>query len=140
MDDIAIEAFYSKPPEGDPEAGIEQPPNVTHLGYVVLIDEKTIYITGDAINNLADHDELLDPIADAEPEIGLITTHPTEGEFPFFKGVVKLATKLGLDTVVPAHYECFCQRTYDPQPLADMLEAEGIEALIIPWNSAKIIQ
>jgi L-ascorbate metabolism protein UlaG (beta-lactamase superfamily) len=131
---LRVHAFYSKPPEGDPAAGIK-PPDVTHLGYVVEMAGFKLYITGDAINTLADHDELLAPIAALKPDIGFLTTHPTEGEFPFFAGSVRLATKLGLKTAVPSHYECFVKRTYDPQAWAALFPAEGPCPLIIPWNS-----
>jgi L-ascorbate metabolism protein UlaG (beta-lactamase superfamily) len=134
LDDLTVYAFYSKPPGGDPQAGIK-PPDVTHLGLVIEIEGHRLYITGDAINTLAQHDEMLAPIAALKPEVGLITTHPTEGEFPFFDGTVLLARKLALKTVVPSHYQCFVKRNYDPQVLADMLPQGGAKPLIIPWNS-----
>jgi L-ascorbate metabolism protein UlaG (beta-lactamase superfamily) len=131
---IIVQAFYSKPPGGDPAAGIE-PPRVAHLGYVIEMEGIKLYNTGDAINTLADHDELIGPIAALEPHIGFLTTHPTEGEFPFFEGSVLLAQKLGLKTVVPSHYACFVKRDYDPQSWASRFPAEGPRPLIIPWNS-----
>jgi L-ascorbate metabolism protein UlaG (beta-lactamase superfamily) len=134
VDGIVIHAFYSKPPEGDPAAGI-RPPDVTHLGYVIEMGGVKLYVTGDAINTFADHDELIAPIAALEPDIGFLTTHPTEGEFPFFEGSVKLAQKLGLKTAVPAHYACFAKRTYDPQVWAALFPPGEPEPLIIPWNS-----
>ena len=85
---LTVHAFYSKPPEGDPQAGIK-PPDVTHLGYAIAMEGAKLYITGDAINTLAEHDALLAPIAALKPDIAFITTHPTEGEFPFFEGSVK---------------------------------------------------
>ncbi len=134
LGDIVVHAFYSKPPDGDPVAGIA-PPDVTHLGYVIRMEGIGLYVTGDAINTLAEHDDLLEPIAALEPSIGFLTTHPTEGEFPFFEGTVRLAQKLGLDTAVPSHYACFAQRTYNPQALAALFPADGPKPLIIPWNT-----
>jgi L-ascorbate metabolism protein UlaG (beta-lactamase superfamily) len=134
LDGLTVWAFYSKPSEGDPAAGI-QPPNVTHLGYVIEMAGIRLYVTGDAINTLADHDELLEPIAALHPDIGFLTTHPTEGEFPFFEGSVLLAQKLGLKTAVPSHYACFVKRTYDPQAWAAMFAPDGPKPLIIPHNS-----
>lgn len=131
---FTVRAFYSKPPEGDPAAGI-RPPDVTHLGYVIEMEGKKLYITGDAINTLAEHDELLRPIAELKPDVAIITTHPTEGEFPFFDGSVKLAQKLGVRTAIPSHYSCFTQRNYDPQEWAALFPAGGPEPLIIPWNT-----
>ena len=131
---IKVHAFYSKPPAGDPEAGIG-PPDVTHLGYVIEMERIKLYFTGDAINTLADLDELIAPIATLEPDIGFLTTHPTEGEFPFFEGSVLLARKLGLKTAVPSHYACFVRRTFDPQQWASLFPAGGPKPLIIPRNS-----
>jgi L-ascorbate metabolism protein UlaG (beta-lactamase superfamily) len=94
-----------------------------------------LYFTGDAINTFGDLDELIAPIAAAQPDIGFLTTHPTEGEFPFFEGSVRLARKLGLKTAVPSHYACFVKRTFDPREWAALLPADGPRPLIIPWNS-----
>lgn len=134
LDGLTISAFFSKPPEGDPDAGIPAP-DVTHLGYVIAMGGVRIYVTGDAINTFAEHDELIAPIAAMAPHVGFLTTHPTEGEFPFFEGSVKLAQKLGLDAAVPAHYACFVKRTYDPQAWAQRFPEDGPRPLIIPWNS-----
>lgn len=131
---IVVHAFYSKPPGGDPEADI-LPARVTHLGYVIEMEGVKLYFTGDAINTFASLAELIGPIAAMEPDIGFLTTHPTEGEFPFFEGSILLAQKLGLKTAVPSHYACFVKRTYDPHKWASFLPADGPEPLVIPWNS-----
>jgi L-ascorbate metabolism protein UlaG (beta-lactamase superfamily) len=131
---IAVHAFYSKPPGGDPAAAIA-PPDATHLGYVIEMGGLRLYNSGDAINTLADRDELIEPIAALGPDIGFLTTHPTEGEFPYFEGSVRLARKLGLQHAVPAHYACFARRTYDPEKWAALFPADGPQPLIIPWNS-----
>jgi L-ascorbate metabolism protein UlaG (beta-lactamase superfamily) len=89
-----VHAVYAKPPAGDPAAGIK-PPDVTHLGYVVAVDGVRLYFSGDPINTFADHPELTQPVADLNPHIGFLTTHPSEGEFPFFAGSVKMAQAVG---------------------------------------------
>jgi len=134
---ITVHAFWSKPPQGAPEEGI-QPPDVQHLGYVVEIGGVRVYITGDLINTFAEHDELLAPIARLKPDIGLLTTHPTEGEFPFFEGSVKMAMKLGLKAAVPAHYDLFVKRTYDPKEWAALYPPDGPRPIIIPYNGSII--
>jgi hypothetical protein len=98
-----------------------------------------LYNGGDAVNTFAEHDEMVAPIAALKPDVGFLTTHPTEGEFPFFEGSVLLAQRLGLKTVVPSHYACFVKRTYDPQAWASLFPAEGPQPLIIPWNSHVIL-
>lgn len=132
---LQVEAFWSKPPQGAPEDGI-RPPDVTHLGYVLAFDTVKVYVTGDLINTFAEHDELIAPVAARQPDLGLLTMHPTEGEFPYFDGAVKMAVKLGLKAAIPAHYACFTKRTYDPHAWAALLPAEGPNPIIIPYNSA----
>ena len=129
-----VHAVHSKPPDGDPQAGI-RPPDVAHLGYVIEIEGIRLYVTGDMTNTFADHDEWIAPVAALRPDIGFLTTHPTEGEFPFFEGSILLARKLGLKTAVPAHYACFAKRTYDPREWAALLAGGDPKPLIIPWNS-----
>jgi hypothetical protein len=36
---------------------------------------------------------------------------------------------------VPAHYECFAKRTYDPRAWAALFPLGGPQPLVIPWNS-----
>ncbi|MCD6286992.1 MAG: MBL fold metallo-hydrolase [Anaerolineae bacterium] len=132
---IAVHTVWSKPPEGAPEDGI-RPPDVQHLGLVIVLGGVRVYITGDMINTFADHDELVAPVAALKPEIGLLTMHPTEGEFPYFDGAVKLAVGLGLKAAVPAHYACFVKRTYDPCAWAKLLPEDGPEAIIIPYDGS----
>lgn len=130
-------AVWAKPPQGDPDAGIKAP-DVQHLGYVVEAGPVRVYVSGDPINTFADHDELIDPIAELKPHIGLLTTHPAEGEFPFFAGSIETALKLGLEAAVPAHYSCFATRDYDPEAWADGFPDQGPVPLIIPYDGSVI--
>ncbi|MEZ4640260.1 MAG: MBL fold metallo-hydrolase [Caldilineaceae bacterium] len=132
---FVVHAVWAKPPQGAPEDGI-QPPDVTHLGYVIEAGDQRIYISGDPINTFAEHEELLAPIAQLKPNIGFLTTHPNEGEFPFFAGSAKIAASLGLTHAVPAHYQCFVKRNYDPTEWAAHFAAGGPQPLIIPYNEA----
>ncbi len=130
---VSVHAFWSKPENGDPAHGI-LPPDVRHLGYVIDTGSVRVYISGDCINTIAEMDDLLQPIAALKPDIGILTTHPTEGEFPFFEGSVKMAVKLGLSAAIPAHYECFVKRTYDPKDWASRFPEDGPDPLVIPYN------
>ncbi len=134
---VTVHVVWAKPPQGAPEDGIK-PPDVQHLGYVVSMGGVRIYISGDPINTFAEHDELTQPIAALRPDIGLLTTHPNEGEFPFFDGSVKVAQKLGLKTAVPAHYQCFVKRNYDPQAWVAAFPQDGPELILIPYNRAVV--
>jgi L-ascorbate metabolism protein UlaG (beta-lactamase superfamily) len=128
---------WAKPPEGAPEDGIAAP-DVDHLGYVIEAGGVRVYVSGDPINTFAEHDELIQPIATLKPDIGLLTTHPNEGEFPYFDGSVATANKLGLRTAVPAHYACFVKRDYDPAEWAAGFDEGDPEPLIIPFKGSVV--
>ena len=128
-------AVWAKPPAGDPAAEIK-PPDVPHLGYVVEAGPIRVYVSGDPINTFADHDGLIHPIAELKPHIGLLTTHPSEGEFPFFAGSIETALKLGLEAAVPAHYSCFVTRDYDPGEWTAMFPDHGPEPIVIPYDGS----
>jgi L-ascorbate metabolism protein UlaG (beta-lactamase superfamily) len=137
LEGFTVHVVYAKPPDGDPEAGIK-PPDVQHFGYVIEsgADGQRVcaYISGDPINTFADHEELTGAVAALRPDIGFLTTHPSEGEFPFFDGSAKIAQKIGLKTAVPSHYQCFVKRNYDPQAWVAAFPPNVPELLIIPYN------
>ena len=135
MGDIGVHVVWAKPPEGVPADGID-PPDVTHLGYVLDTGSVRLYISGDPINTFGDHEALLAPIRALQSDIGFLTNHPDEGEFPFFAGSAKIASALGLKTAVPTHYACFVSRNYDPRDWAAHLD--GTQGLIIPYNQAVV--
>ncbi len=130
-----VYAVWAKPPQGIPEENIP-PPDVEHLGYVLEFGPVRVYVSGDLFNTIARHEELLEPIARLRPDLGLLTTHPTEGEFPFFEGSVQMAVKLNLKAAVPAHYACFVKRTYNPHLWAAGFPTPGPQPVIIPYNEA----
>jgi L-ascorbate metabolism protein UlaG (beta-lactamase superfamily) len=132
---VTAYAVWAKLPEGVPEDGIPVP-DVEHLGYVLEIGSVRVYVSGDLFNTVANHNEVIEPIVKLKPDIGLITLHPTEGEFPYFEGSIELAVKLKLKAAVPAHYGCFVKRTFDPQVWAAGFPADGPTPIIIPYNDA----
>ena len=137
LDTMRAHVVWAKPPQGAPEDGIKAP-DVDHLGYVIEAGGVRVYVSGDPINTFAAHDELIQPIAALKPDIGFLTTHPNEGEFPYFDGSVQTAVKLGLKTAVPAHYSCFVKRDYDPAEWAAGFPAGGPEPLIIPYKGSTV--
>ena len=132
--DLSIYAVYTKPPAGDPASGISVDPAI-HLGYVIACASVRLFITGDCIRTFVELDELVEPVKALAPQIGLITTHPTEGEFPLFAGSLEMARRLGLRIAFPSHYDCFVDRTFDPREWAAYFEGSGIEARIMAYNS-----
>ena len=137
LDSLTVHAVYAKPPEGDASADID-PPDVTHLGYVIVSKGVTLYFSGDPINNFAERDELISAVAAHNPDVGFLTNHPTEGEFPFYDGCVKMATRIGLKHAVPVHRACFVTRDYDPKEWAANFPAGSPEPLIFQRNSYTI--
>ena len=139
LNGLTVHAVYAKPPDGDASADIA-PPDVTHLGYVIISNSVTLYFSGDPINNFAEHDGLISAVAAHKPDIGFLTNHPSEGEFPFYDGCVKMATRIGLKHAVPVHRACFVTRDYDPNEWASQFPSGGPEPLIIERNSHIIYQ
>jgi L-ascorbate metabolism protein UlaG (beta-lactamase superfamily) len=132
---MTAHVVWAKPPLGAPDDNIK-PPDVQHLGFVIEVGTVRVYVSGDPINTFSKYDELIRPIADLQPDIGFLTNHPSEGEFPFFDGSVDMALKLGLSAAVPTHYQCFTKRNYDPQEWAAQFPKDGPEPIIIPYNEA----
>ena len=133
---MTARAVWAKPPGGDPDNDIA-PPDVQHLGYVVDAGGLRVYVSGDPINTFAEHESLLAPIRDLSPDIGFLTNHPTEGEFPFFEGSAKSAASLGLKAAVPAHFGCFVKRDYDPQEWASHITG-STRPLVIAYNQSVV--
>ena len=134
---VTVHVVWSKPPQGVPQDNID-PPDVQHLGFVVDTGSVKVFVSGDPINTFANHESLLAPIRALKPDVGLLTNHPREGEFPFFDGSVKMAVQLELKTAVPAHYNCFVARNYDPQEWAARFPEDGPDTLIIPYNESVV--
>ncbi len=135
MGSMQVHAVYAKPPQGDPHANI-QPPDVTHLGYVVEASGHKLYFSGDPIHTFADLDELVQPVAALQPEIGFLTTHPTEGEFPFFDGSVNMAQRIGLAPGCARAPRLLCQARLRSAGLGgDLFPAGEPEPLIIERNT-----
>ena len=134
LDTLTAHAVYAKPSDGHPAANIG-PPDVTHLGYVLKADGARLYFSGDPINTFADNNDVVKAVAAHKPDIGFLTNHPTEGEFPFFDGCVKMAQRIGLRHAAPSHYACFVARDYDPYEWAAQFPTDGPSPLIIPRNS-----
>jgi L-ascorbate metabolism protein UlaG (beta-lactamase superfamily) len=135
MAEMKAHAVWAKPPDGIAADDIA-PPDVQHLGYVIDAGAARIYISGDPVNTFAEHERLVAPVKVLKPDIGFLTTHPTEGEFPYLDGAAKLAAQLGLKAAAPSHYQCFVRRNYDPEEFAGHLT--GTEALIIPYNQSVV--
>ena len=136
--DLNIHVVYAKPPEGDLANNID-PPDVTHIGFVVEGNDVRVYFSGDPINTFAEIDTLVEPVKALAPNIGWITCHPTEGEFPYFDGCVKMAQRIGLEQVFPAHYQCFVERNYEPDEWASNFSDDGPQTRVVKYNEMVLV-
>ncbi|MDA1193006.1 MAG: MBL fold metallo-hydrolase [Candidatus Poribacteria bacterium] len=133
---MTLHVVYAKPPKDDPIYAKETKPlDVTHLGFVLETEGGRLYFSGDPINHFAEHEALVGAVAALKPEIGFMTNHPSEGEFPFFDGSATMAAKIGVKYAVPAHRSCFVKRDYDPHEWAQHVAKVGVEPLVFPRNS-----
>jgi L-ascorbate 6-phosphate lactonase len=109
--------------------------DVGHFGYIVNIGGIKVYDTGDIMRGVTRVAGLMDPLRGAAPHIALITTSPTEDEFPDFEEAAQLAIAVGARVAVPAHYDCFAKRTFDPAGFAEAVgaQAANLRAEIIPY-------
>lgn len=138
IDDLNVHVVYAKPPEGDPDNNIDRP-DVTHIGFVIESDNVRLYITGDPINTFANIDALVDPVKVLAPQVGWVTCHPTEGEFPFFEGCVKMAQRIGLEQIFPSHYQCFVERNYEPDAWASKFPKDGPKPRVVNYNDTVLV-
>lgn len=136
--DLNIHVVYAKPPEGDPNNNIDTP-DVTHIGYVVESNGVRLYFSGDPINTFAEIDAIVEPVKSLAPHVGWITCHPSEGEFPYFDGCVKMAQRIGLEQVYPSHYQCFVERNYEPEEWASSFPADGPQPRTVNYNETVLI-
>jgi len=115
--------------------------DVGHFGYIVNIGGMKVYDTGDIMRGVTREPSLMAPLrlalsaaeGRAGPHIALITTSPTEDEFPDFDEAAQLAIAVGARVAVPAHYDCFARRTFDPKPFAAAFAGTPTRAEIIPY-------
>lgn len=136
---MTVRAVYAKPPGGDPGAGIA-PPDTPHLGFVVEAGRHRLYFSGDPINTFAEHESLTAPVAALRPTVGFLTNHPTEGEFPYFDGCVRMAERCRVGLAVPSHYGCFVARDYDTAAWAAAFAAGQTPTLIIRRDAHAVFE
>jgi len=109
--------------------------DVAHYGYVLQIaGAPKVYDTGDIMRGVTREPSLMDPLRATAPEVALVTTSPTEVEFPDFSEAAALAREIGARVVIPAHYGCFARRTFDPARFAAQVGSGGaLRPVIIPY-------
>jgi L-ascorbate metabolism protein UlaG (beta-lactamase superfamily) len=109
--------------------------DVAHYGYVLEMGgAPKVYNTGDIMRGVTCEPTLMEPLRRAAPEVALVTTSPTEEEFPDFPEAAALARAIGARVVIPAHYDCFAKRTFDPAAFAAQFgKRDTLRSVIIPY-------
>ena len=108
--------------------------DVAHYGYLIESEGAKVYNTGDIMRGVTDEPSLMRPLQEAAPHVALITTSPTEEEFPDFAEAARLAMSIGARVAVPAHYHCFAKRTFDPAPFVDEFPSSSTtRPVVIPY-------
>jgi L-ascorbate metabolism protein UlaG (beta-lactamase superfamily) len=108
--------------------------DVAHYGYVIESEGLTVYNTGDIMRGVTDEPSLMQPLQEAAPHVALITTSPTEEEFPDFAEAAQLASAIRARVAVPSHYHCFAKRTFDPAPFVDEFPSSSTtRPVVIPY-------
>lgn len=108
--------------------------DVAHYGYVIDVGGPRVYNSGDIMRGATGEPTIVGPIREAAPHVALITTSPVEEEFPDFEEGAALAVAIGAQVAIPAHYDCFAKRTFDPAPFAARLsDSRDTLAEIIPY-------
>jgi L-ascorbate metabolism protein UlaG (beta-lactamase superfamily) len=114
--------------------------DVAHFGYIIESGGAKVYNTGDIMRGVTDEPSLMQPLQEAAPHVALITTSPTEEEFPDFAEAAQLASAIGARIAVPAHYHCFAKRTFDPAGFVDQFPATGTTTpMVIPYCGCYVL-
>ena len=111
----------------------------THLGYLFEIDGTKIYNIGDtsrsAVENAA---EFLREVYEESPDIAMF---PIIGDTPDRKpeDAYILAKAVKPKIAIPCHYECFADRTIDPEKFVQLFKDEDeTRPVVIPYRGVYI--
>ncbi|MBS7615454.1 MBL fold metallo-hydrolase [Candidatus Bathyarchaeota archaeon] len=123
---FSVTPYYSVSPE---EA------DTTHYGYVFEIEGIKIYNMGDTFQSVVKNPEsILGEIANVSPDIAMF---PIIGDTPQRKpeDAFKFTMVVKPKIVIPCHYDCFSDRTIDPQNFIKLFkEVTSIKPIVIPYK------
>jgi L-ascorbate 6-phosphate lactonase len=130
LQDFKVTPYYSVPPE---EA------DTTHFGYVFEVEGIKIYNMGDTYQSVVENPEsLLHDIAETSPDIAMF---PIIGDTPQRKpeDAFKFAMIVKPKIVIPCHYDCFSDRTIDPQRFVELFKkVSDIKVVVISYKGTYI--
>ncbi|MEM2875577.1 MAG: MBL fold metallo-hydrolase [Candidatus Bathyarchaeia archaeon] len=128
--DLKVTAYYSVPPdEGD----------TTHFGYLFEVEGIKIYNMGDTYQSVVRNPRtILSPIMEASPDIAIL---PIVGDTPERRpeDAFLFAKLIKPKIAIPSHYDCFSNRTIDPERFVQLFKDEpDIKPVIIPYKGMYI--
>ncbi len=128
--DFRVTPYYSIPPE---EA------RTTHLGYLFEIDWTKIYNMGDTSRSVVENAAaFLREVSEESPDIAML---PIIGDTPDRKpeDAYILAKAIKPKIAIPCHYECFADRTIDPEKFVQLFKDEDeTRPVVIPYKGMYI--
>jgi len=128
--DFKVTPYYSVPP---------QEAKTTHFGYLFEINGMKIYNMGDTSRSVVENAaEFLREVAEASPDIAML---PIIGDTPDRKpeDAYIIAKAIKPKIAIPCHYDCFADRTIDPERFVQLFkEEDGIRPLVIPYKEIYI--
>ncbi len=126
FEDFKVTPYYSVPP-GEAKT--------THLGYLFQINGTKIYNMGDTSRSAVENaSEFLRGVADESPDIAMF---PIIGDTPDRRpeDAYHLAKAVKPKIVIPCHYDCFADRTIDPERFVQLFKDEDeIRPVVIPYR------
>ena len=128
--DFKVTPYYSVPPK---EA------DTTHFGYLFEIEGIKIYNMGDTSRSVVENAaEFLREVSEASPDIAMF---PIIGDTPDRtpEDAYIFAKAIKPKIVIPCHYDCFADRTINPERFVKLFKDEDeIKPVIIPYKGVYI--
>jgi len=113
--------------------------DTTHFGYVFDFEGVKVYNMGDTFRSAVDKPELiLGEVAEASPDVAMF---PIIGDTPQRKpeDAFKFALAVKPRVAIPCHYDCFSDRTINPQRFVELFKGtEGIKPVVIPYKGTYV--
>jgi len=128
--DFKVTPYYSVPP---------QEARTTHLGYLFEINGTKIYNMGDTSRSVVENAaELLREVSEESLDIAMF---PIIGDAPDRRpeDAYILAKAIKPKIAIPCHYDCFADRTIDPEKFVQLFKDEDeTRPIVIPYKGIYI--
>jgi L-ascorbate 6-phosphate lactonase len=133
--ELRVTAYYSVPPEYVNETT----PPTTHFGYIFEVAGVRVYNMGDTCQSILRIPErILEPIARESPDITML---PIVGDTPERRpeDAYLFAKIIKPKVVIPCHYDCFKNRTIDPEKFVQLFKnTPSIKSVVIPYKGVYV--